>query len=624
MKMPPHTATRLSRRLLLLLLGTSILGNTPITLADEKQPAPEPMAADGAAWDPLPDPDDLPSLSMPSWNAANPNSLTSLGTQNGFYRYTQLQGHLIQDGLNLYEVPEWWTTGSDFPYLKKNTAREVFFVDNISITRFLGGYNQDWKHGGTQLPSNDLAYVDDKGKVQYRLELVEQRLRPYLDNGYTSFIIGIENVPWDLAREPNLTGPYGNASPPRDWNEWHDFVLAVCQELRRVLPPESIEQLKFKIGNEYNQKKSFKGSHEDFLKLYDYSAAAIQKVFPQAGIMPGEIGGGGRHPDNAIDYPDLFQHFVDGQNRTGASEPPPVHVLARSSHSFPHVKDLSPQDRVHASVQTMAEVLDGKPRAFSSNLRMEHHQFGVLGAPNDPSAQQTGVRVASWHFQSIFRLKAASYLDNVWSWDKAERIVFPDAGETHLMNSIGWLYSILDHLQGQRMHLLAAFQPVEREAEVTAAAFAGDDQFTLIIASWTPADAPVADPYLALIQIPESIIPFPLQDAQARYLRLDPKDNPFAAIRADLREAGLLNATYANPLQPTARLRDMAADYTDARRLVRENLQSYSGIQQASLRLQPATRETVRVHAAPRAGRLDAQVQLKPNDVLVIQFAANR
>lgn len=603
-----------------LALGAVLLATASVAPADEKRPAREPMAGDGAAWDPLPDPGDLPALAMRDWGAANPVALTDLGVQDGFYRRTQLQGHLIQNGLNLFEVPDWWTEGSDFPYLKKDSDREVFFVDTISITRFLGGYNQDWKHDGTQLPANDLAYVDEDGEVRYRLHLVEERLRPYLENGYTDFIIGIENVPWDLSRTPGLQGPFGNASPPRDWEEWHGFVLAVCEELKRILPPEAAGRVQFKIGNEYNQKKSFQGDHEDFLKLYDYSAAAIREVFPDADIMPGEIGGGGRHPDNAVDYPDLFQHFVDGENRAGGTAPPPVDVLARSSHSFPHVKDLSPLDRVHASVETMAEVLEGTPEAFRERLRMEHHQFGVLGAPDAPGARQTGLRVASWQFQVIFRLMAAGYLDNVWSWDKAERIRFPRGGETHLLNSIGWLYSVLDRLAGDRMYLPGAFRPAGSPAEVTAVAFAGDERFTLIVASWTPVDQAADETFPVRIQIPGRILPFDLRRSTPEYLRFEAKDSPFEAIREDLAEAGLLKEFYEDPAQPTSTLNHMAADFADGRILVERNLPEYIGIQQKSLRLQPVPEGLLRLRTDPRDSRLDAELQLRPDDLLVLWF----
>jgi len=555
------------------------------------------------------------------WNQA---SFVDLGPQDGFYRRTQLQGHLVQDGLYLFEVPGWWTEGSDFPYLKKDSGKEVFFVDKISITRFLGGYTQDWKHKGRQLPSNDLAYVDENDEVHYRLELVGKRLRPYLENGYRDFIINIENIPWDLSRTPDQAGPYGNTSPPRDWEEWEAFILAVCQELRRVLPPESIETLGFKIGNEYNQKKSFSGDHEDFLKLYDYSASAIREVFPNAEIMPGEIGGGARHPDNAVDYPNLFQHFVDGRNRAGDPEPAPVAVLARSSHSFPDVSDISPRERVRRSVSSMRQVLRGKPESFRENLRMEHHQFGVLGAPGQPRAVQTGVRAASWQFQTIFRLKAAGYLDNVWAWLKSEQIDFPRGGETHLLTGIGWLYSVLDHLRGSQMFLLVSDQPENSERDVTAVGFAGAERFTVIAASWSPSSDDSNQPEQVTITIPENALAFTLVESTAGSMRLDVEDNPFEAIRDDLKESGLLKEQYLNPTQPAAMLRDMATDLVAGRRMVRTHLDEVIAIQQKSLCLKTLPEVGVHISQRDRGENRRIEIDMLPDDLIVIQFPKPR
>jgi hypothetical protein len=68
-----------------------------------------------------------------AWEECPLAPITDMGALNGFYRNTQLQGHLVQDSLYLDSVPEFWTTGSDFPYRKKESDKEVFFVDEFSI-----------------------------------------------------------------------------------------------------------------------------------------------------------------------------------------------------------------------------------------------------------------------------------------------------------------------------------------------------------------------------------------------------------------------------------------------------------------------------------------------------------
>ena len=559
------------------------------------------------------------SFMLKEWPGGNPNQIMDLGTLDGFYRHTQLQGHLVQDGLNLYQVPDFWCTGSDFPYLKKESAKEVFFVDEFSVTRFLGGYNQDWNHNGRQLKTNDMAYLDENGKVRYRLNLVKGRLQPYIDNGYTHFIIGIDNV-WDLSSDPEQSGPYGPTAPPRDWQEWYDFVKKVCGTMSCVYPEEIHQNLKFKIGNEYNQKKSFSGTHEDYLKLYDYSAAAIRSVFPAAEIMPGEIGGAASSPENSVDYPDLFEHFVSGTNYAGLPNPSPVSVLARSSHSFPYVRDLSPLERVESSVNSFKEVLEGKPEAFVNGLSLEYHQFGVIGSPLLERGAFNGSREASWQFQVLFRSKAAGYLDKCWAWDKSEKIAKSKTQETHLLNGIGWLYSVLDHLRGDYTYVLVTMQDEEIDCNVTSVAFINENRVTLILASWS-GSFEATDSIPVRTEILRSILPFELNLQEAEILSSVDAENVYNEIKRDLEASDNLKPIFIENQRALGTIPTMASNFGTAKVMIYENMEKYGSIQQQSLSLKTVPKGKISLLSIPEESQTEVSAVLSHDEVCVLVFS---
>ena len=111
----------------------------------------------------------------------------------------------------------------------------------------------------------------------------------------------------------------------------------------------------------------------------------------------------------------------------------------------------------------------GKPMKLKNGLSFEYHQYGVLGPRFDDKINDVGVRAASWQFQVMFRSRAAGYLDKCWAWGKSEMIAKDKNTATHFLNSIGWLYSILDHLRGDHAWLVEVLQPQNSKRDVTAA-----------------------------------------------------------------------------------------------------------------------------------------------------------
>jgi hypothetical protein len=78
-----------------------------------------------------------------AWEECPLAPITDMGALNGFYRNTQLQGHLVQDSLYLDSVPEFWTTGSNvYLHIWNSTGTELCFAamkNRVLSARFLDG-----------------------------------------------------------------------------------------------------------------------------------------------------------------------------------------------------------------------------------------------------------------------------------------------------------------------------------------------------------------------------------------------------------------------------------------------------------------------------------------------------
>ena len=550
-----------------------------------------------------------------NWGVNPTIGYNAFGKLTDFYRNTQLQGHLVHQSLQLEEIPDFWISGCDFPYIKKKSAREVIFANHISITRFLGGFPQTWKHDGNQLPTNDLIYLDENGKVQYRLPLVYARLKPYIENGYTKFTIGIENIPWAISRDPSKSGPYGATEPPRDWDEWYRFIKAICMEMKRVYPLEVQKNLNFKIGNEYTQKKSFTGNQDDFYKLYDYSSKAILEVFPNAGILPGEIGGGPADLSNAVNYVELFRHLYNGKNAAGDEKPSPVVTLARSSHSFPEREDLSPMQRILLSDNSFHQVLDSLPNDFTKKLRLEFHQFGVLTGNSEPNYKFSAVHSASWHHQVLFRMHAAGRLNRCWNWQPCEKIKYAKENIMFL-TGVGWLYTILDNQLNKDAYLLNYSSSVETNRQYTPTLFTTEKDVTLIVSSWSASKTENQKNEIS-IQIPQNILPFELKK-KAMSVSLNNASSFSMLMKKELEENNNLKTAYFDSEYNTHTIQQMAADWPKALKMIIENFDSYKTWQQETLKLKSFADYKIIKQAKGKPNLL--QISLDSDEVLVLVF----
>ena len=299
-----------------------------------------------------------------------------IGTFDGFYRGSQLQGHLLRDRLGLVRVPAGLKKTS-FAYRARPFPEEVLFTNQLSFVRFIGGWKPAWNAGEAKDKSGDLAYVDAAGKVQYRWQLIAPRIDPYLQSGYRDLIISLDNVPWDLAANPQ-DGAYGQVSPPRDLKEWEQFIEQFARQLVHLYGQSLVDSWTFRMGTEPNGAAghTFSGGQEGYVRMYDATARALRRVLPHAKFGPGEFSGA-LAPDGP--EPPLVNHvkLAEHCRLTGV----PFDFLANSSHSVPVWKDgklggaADPRERVEMNLSSYRNVLSRVP-SFSGPIYI--FQFGVL------------------------------------------------------------------------------------------------------------------------------------------------------------------------------------------------------------------------------------------------------
>jgi xylan 1,4-beta-xylosidase len=108
--------------------------------------------------------------------------------------------------------------------------------------------------------------------------------------------------------------------PPRDYARWEELCARFVDHLVGRFGPETVAQWHFEVWNEPNIPSYWKGSFDDYCRLYDHSAAGVTRALPAA-----RIGGPGiarpAEPSATEFLRRFLAHCVSGRNwatgRTG-------------------------------------------------------------------------------------------------------------------------------------------------------------------------------------------------------------------------------------------------------------------------------------------------------------------
>lgn len=183
-------------------------------------------------------------------------------------------------------------------------------------------------HGTYKWGSTNVYSEDPTGKPIYEWRTVDSILDIILRNGAKPFFeIGF--MPMDLADPryaPNGMGfkeykayrETGWACPPKDYTKWYDLVRTVASHCIERYGREELQSWYWELWNEPDI-FYWKGSVEDYCRLYDYTEAALHSELPDARLGgPATCGPApGNHGDVFLQA--FLEHCAKGRNYvTGA------------------------------------------------------------------------------------------------------------------------------------------------------------------------------------------------------------------------------------------------------------------------------------------------------------------
>jgi xylan 1,4-beta-xylosidase len=188
------------------------------------------------------------------------------------------------------------------------------------------------------------AYTEDaNGRPIYDWKIVDQIFDTFRQHGITP-LVEVGFMPEALSVHPQ---PYrhdfpngsvftGWAYPPKDYAKWEELSYQFAKHLRERYGETEVKSWLWEVWNEPDI-DYWKGSREEFFKLYDYAAAGILRGAPGARVGgPDTTGAAGKKAEEYLRA--FLEHCVRGRNEAAGKTGAPLSFISFHPKGAPQWK----------------------------------------------------------------------------------------------------------------------------------------------------------------------------------------------------------------------------------------------------------------------------------------------
>ena len=193
------------------------------------------------------------------------------------------------------------------------------------------------------------AYTEDaNGKAIYDWHLVDSifdtyiklGMKPYAQIGFMPEALSTHPQPYKHQWQPGK--PYnmiytGWAYPPKDYNKWEELVYQWVKHNVEKYGKKEVESWYWEVWNEPNI-DYWKGTMQEFFKLYDYAAQGLKRALPTARIGGPEIAGTSNA--GALKFLKAFiEHCISDTNYVTGKIGSPMDLISFHAKGSPKIID---------------------------------------------------------------------------------------------------------------------------------------------------------------------------------------------------------------------------------------------------------------------------------------------
>jgi xylan 1,4-beta-xylosidase len=228
------------------------------------------------------------------------------------------------------------------------------------------------------------AYTEDAaGNPVYNWQIVdrifdtfhEAKVNPLVEIGFMPEALSIHPEPY-RHNFPKGSIYTGWAYPPKDYQKWAELVFQLTKHLRERYGDAEAKTWLWEVWNEPDI-DYWKGTPEEYFKLYDYSAEAVRRALPEAKIGGPDSTGPAR-PKAADFLRQFLQHCDSGRNYATGKTGAPLDFISFHPKGSPTWQS----DHVQMGVAAQLNAIDQGFKIVSSFSKW--HDTPIILGESDP------------------------------------------------------------------------------------------------------------------------------------------------------------------------------------------------------------------------------------------------
>ncbi len=263
--------------------------------------------------------------------------------------------------------------------------------------------------------STNVYTEDANGKPVYQWNIVDSIFDTYVKRGMKP-LAQIGFMPEALSTHPEPYrhhwkpgDPYndiitGWAYPPKDYDKWAELVYQWVKHSVARYGEKEVLSWYWEVWNEPNS-PYWKGTKEEFFKLYDYTVMAVKKALPAARIGGADVTGGGSRWLN-----DFINHCLTGTNAVTGKTGTPLDLVLFHAKGSPKLVNGVVRMDVRAqlrNINDMFKMIASHPELKNTPIvigESDPEGCAACGMATDPqNAYRNGTMYSSYTAASFAR-----------------------------------------------------------------------------------------------------------------------------------------------------------------------------------------------------------------------------